>query len=171
MSRERITGRQGGNTTTRFAVCVWTQHRRMGTSRRQTGKGPDGCLGAVHMCNSCCSLWAAGLVAKFVLYATTQYGEGSGSPLQCSCLENPRHGEVWWAAVYGAAQSRTRLKRLSSSSSRLSFSTRAELTQTGFLNEMSPQRNPCFSPLCSLISFKIKINLHEQYSNSVKSQR
>ena len=43
-------------------------------------------------------------------------GEGNGSPLQCSCLENPRDGEAWWAAVYGVAQSRTRLKRLSSSS-------------------------------------------------------
>ena len=44
-------------------------------------------------------------------------GEGNDNPLQCSCLENPRDGEVWWAAVYGVAQSRTRLKRLSSSSS------------------------------------------------------
>ena len=39
-------------------------------------------------------------------------------PLQCSCLENPRDGGAWWAAVYGVAQSRTRLKQLSSSSSR-----------------------------------------------------
>ena len=43
-------------------------------------------------------------------------GEGNGNPLQCSCLENPRDGRVWWAAVYGVAQSRTRLTRLSSSS-------------------------------------------------------
>ena len=43
-------------------------------------------------------------------------GEGNGNPLQCSCLENPRDGGAWWAAVYGVAQSRTRLKRLSSSS-------------------------------------------------------
>ena len=42
--------------------------------------------------------------------------EGHGSPLQCSCLENPRDGGAWWAAVYGVAQSWTRLKRLSSSS-------------------------------------------------------
>ena len=35
--------------------------------------------------------------------------EGNGNPLQCSCLENPRHGGAWWAAVYGVAQSRTRL--------------------------------------------------------------
>ena len=42
-------------------------------------------------------------------------GEGNGNPLQCSCLENPRDGRAWWAAIYGAAQSRTRLKWLSSS--------------------------------------------------------
>ena len=45
------------------------------------------------------------------------FGEGNGNPLQCSCLENPRDGRAWWAAVYGVAQSRTRLKWLSSSSS------------------------------------------------------
>ena len=44
-------------------------------------------------------------------------GEGNGNPLRCSCLENPRDGGAWWAALYGVAQSRTRLKRLSSSSS------------------------------------------------------
>ena len=44
-------------------------------------------------------------------------GEGNGNPLQCSCLENPRDGRAWWAAVSGVAESRTRLKRLSSSSS------------------------------------------------------
>ena len=44
-------------------------------------------------------------------------GEGNGNPLQCSGLENPRDGGAWWAAVYGVAQSRTQLKRLSSSSS------------------------------------------------------
>ena len=44
-------------------------------------------------------------------------GEGNGNPLQCSCLENPMDREAWWAAVYGVAQCRTRLKRLSSSSS------------------------------------------------------
>ena len=46
-------------------------------------------------------------------------GEGNGNPLQCSCLENPRDGGAWWAAIYGVAQSRTQLKRPSSSSSSL----------------------------------------------------
>ena len=41
--------------------------------------------------------------------------EGNGNPLQCSCLENPRDGGAWWAAIYGVAQSRTQLKQLSSS--------------------------------------------------------
>ena len=44
-------------------------------------------------------------------------GEGNGNPLQCSCLENPRHGGAWWAAIYGVAQSQARLQWLSSSSS------------------------------------------------------
>ena len=44
-------------------------------------------------------------------------GEGNGNPLQCSCLENPRDRGDWWAAVSGVTQSRTRLKRLSGSSS------------------------------------------------------
>ena len=47
----------------------------------------------------------------------TECGEGDGTPLQCSCLENPRDGAAWWAAVYGVTQSRTRLRWLSSSSS------------------------------------------------------
>ena len=44
-------------------------------------------------------------------------GEGNDNPLQCSCLENPREGGAWWAAIYEVAQSQTRLKLLSSSSS------------------------------------------------------
>ena len=43
-------------------------------------------------------------------------GEGNGNPFQCSCLENPKDGGAWWAAIYGITQSRTRLKPLSSSS-------------------------------------------------------
>ena len=48
-------------------------------------------------------------------------GEGNGNPLQCSCLENPRDGGAWWAAVCGVAQSRTWLKWLSSSSSSMAL--------------------------------------------------
>ena len=50
-------------------------------------------------------------------FSLSRIGEGNGSPLQCSCLENPRDGGAWWAAVSGVSQSRTQLKELSSSSS------------------------------------------------------
>ena len=46
------------------------------------------------------------------------FRQGNGNPLQYSCLENPRDGRAWWAAIYGVARSWTLLKRLSSSSSR-----------------------------------------------------
>ena len=50
-------------------------------------------------------------------FSLSWIGEGNGNPVQCSCLENPRDGVAWWAAVYGFSQSRTQLKWLSSSSS------------------------------------------------------
>ena len=58
-------------------------------------------------------------------FSLSYIGEGNGNPLHCSCLENPRDGGAWWAAVYGVAQSQTRLKRLSSSSSSSSSSSMA----------------------------------------------
>ena len=54
--------------------------------------------------------------ATSLSFSPSCIGEGNGNPLQCSCLENPRGEGAWWAAVYGVAQSWTRLKRLSSSS-------------------------------------------------------
>ena len=69
-----------------------------------------------------CSLWGCEESDTTELlpfhFSLSCIGKGNGNPLQCSCLENPRDGRAWWAAVYGVAQSRTRLKRLSSSSSR-----------------------------------------------------
>ena len=57
------------------------------------------------------------MLAYFTIaYSLSCVGEGHGNPLQCSCLENSRDGGAWWAAIYGFAQSWTRLKRLSSSS-------------------------------------------------------
>ena len=52
-----------------------------------------------------------------VHFSLSCIGEGHGNPLQYSCLENPKDGTAWWAAIYGVAQSRTQLKQLSSSSS------------------------------------------------------
>ena len=61
------------------------------------------------------SIFTMKLAANSSMHACT--GEGNGNPLQYSCLENPRDRGAWWAAVYGVAQSQTRLKGLSSSSS------------------------------------------------------
>ena len=56
--------------------------------------------------------WATSLSLSLI-------GEGNGNPLQCSCLENPRDGGAWWAAVYGVVLSRTRLKWLGSNNEQL----------------------------------------------------
>ena len=50
-------------------------------------------------------------------FSLSYIGGGNGNPLQCSCLENPRDGGAWWAAIYGVTQSQTWLKQLSSSKS------------------------------------------------------
>ena len=62
--------------------------------------------------------WNAKAGSQQIPRVTDKFGEGNGNPLQCPCLENPRDGDAWWAAISGVAQSRTRLKRLSSSSNR-----------------------------------------------------
>ena len=60
--------------------------------------------------------WVSDTTERLPFHFSLSYiGEGNGNPLQCSCLENPRDGGAWWAAVYGVAQSRTWLKRPSSS--------------------------------------------------------
>ena len=67
-----------------------------------------------------CSPWGrkeSDMTGRLHFHLLSCIGEGNGNPLQCSCLENPRDGGAWWAALYGVAQSQTQLKRLSSSSS------------------------------------------------------
>ena len=72
-------------------------------------------------------------------FSLSSTGEGNGNPLQCSCLENPRDGEAWWAAVYGVTQSQTRLTRLSSScsSGRIQRSPRKNINKDGEEPEIS----------------------------------
>ena len=72
-------------------------------------------------------------------------GEGNGNPLQCSCLENPRDGGAWWAAVYGVAQSRTRLKQLSSSSSGESWQSSVTSLTHHTTKYQKPQPSPVYS--------------------------
>ena len=81
-------------------------------------------------------------------------GEGNGNPLQCSCLENPRDWGAWWAAVHGVAQSRTRLKRLSSSSSTGLISGVAEIR-----SDISDSNVHIFK----LYSFMDTVSLHPSY--------
>ena len=58
--------------------------------------------------------WESDMTERLHFHFSLSFiGEGNGNPLQYSCLENPRDGRAWWAAVYGVTQSRTRLKRLS----------------------------------------------------------
>ena len=77
-------------------------------------------------------------------------GEGNGNPLQCSCLENPRDGRAWWAAVSGVAQSRTRLKQVSSSSSSSSLRTH------NLLNPLFPRK---LRSLCFKLEYKTCIQI------------
>ena len=66
-----------------------------------------------------CGRWGSDMTEQLHFHFSLSWiEEGNGNPLQCSCLENPRDGGAWWAAVYGVAQSWTQLKRLSRSSSR-----------------------------------------------------
>ena len=88
-------------------------------------------------------------------------GEGNGNPLQCSCLENPRDGGAWWVAIYGVAQSRTRLKWLSSSSSSATIvlSTTVDLDEVKLQNCSVPTRIPHVAILqLHLLSFHLSPN-------------
>ena len=91
--------------------------------RRQWNPTPVLLLGKSHGRRSLvgCSPWdhkESDTTERLLLhFSLSCIGEGNGNPLQCSCLENPRDRGAWWAAVDGVTQSRTQLKRLSSSSS------------------------------------------------------
>ena len=75
-------------------------------------------------------------------------GEGNGNPFQRSCLENPRDGGAWWAAIYGVAQSRTQLMQLSSSSS----SQDSDIQRTNRICQLFPYFISLFLLLVLLIS-------------------
>ena len=79
---------------------------------------PYSLMGHNHSFQFSCSVMSDSLRPHELQHTRPPCGEGNGNPLQYSCLENPRDGRAWWAAVYGVTQSWTRLKQLSSSSSR-----------------------------------------------------
>ena len=86
-------------------------------------------------------------------------GKGNGNLLQCSCLENPRDRGAWWAAVYGVAQSQTRLKRLSSSSSKVSSPLLHKQTQI-IMSSYHQISNQCKDSLLKHSLGNNKITLH-----------
>ena len=64
--------------------------------------------------------WGSGTTERLHFhFSLSCIGEGNGNPLQYSCLENPRDGRAWWAAIYGVAQSQTQVKQLSNSRCKL----------------------------------------------------
>ena len=84
-------------------------------------------------------------------FSLSCFGEGNGNPLHCNCLENPRDGGAWWAAVYGVAQSQTGLKRRSSSSRQF---------RNGIYNNDS---NSCYCIRIILILSNVLSNISEIY--------
>ena len=82
-------------------------------------------------------------------FSVSCIGEGNGTPLQCSCLENPRDGRAWWAAVYGVAQSQTQLKRLSSSSRAITPAAEIVRVPAHLASPRSPQPQHLHHPQAS----------------------
>ena len=100
-------------------------------------------------------------------------GEGKGNPLQCSCLENPRDGGAWWAAVYGVTQSRTWLKWLSSSSNDFTFILYSCKTQTFIAPKIAMSILPSvtlytFSLYCCKLPFPISTSLAHSSDESLQ---
>ena len=99
-------------------LCIWL-HLRVGCRRRRWHPTPVLLPGKSHGRRSLvgCSpwgRWGSDTTERLHFhFSLSCIGEGNGNPLQCSCLENPRDRGAWWAAVYGVAQSQTRLKWLS----------------------------------------------------------
>ena len=91
----------------------WDFVNKVGVKRRQRHPTPVLLPGKSHGQRSLvgCSPWGreeSDTTERLLFhFSLSSIGEGNGNPLQCSCLENPRDGGAWWAAVYGVAQSRT----------------------------------------------------------------
>ena len=102
--------------------------------------------------------------------------EGNGNPLQCSCLENPRDGGAWWAAIYGVTQSWTQLKWLSSSSIPLLEWPKFKILKTSNPGKIWSNRNSHSSPVgmqnhtatlvdSLIVYFRTKCTLDSQFKN------
>ena len=96
------------------------------------------------------------------IFSLSCIGEGNGNPLQCSCLENPRDGGAWWAAVYGVAQSQTQLKRLSSSSSSHSIQFKCGLKATSYSTNLPLMFNQVVSNY-NLYRVSVNVFFHKYF--------
>ena len=111
-------------TKTWYSQINWKKKKKLLMFRRQWHPTPVLLPGKSHGRRSLvgCSPWGreeSDMTERLRFpFSLSCIGERNGNPLQCSCLENPRDRGAWWAAVYGVAQSWTRLKRLSNSSIR-----------------------------------------------------
>ena len=120
---QRIRSQRWGVTELGFEPRSWNKGYSMDMQRRRWHPTPVLLPGKSHGRRSLMGCSPLGreesdMTGQLHFHFSLSYtGEGNGNLLQCSCLENPRDGGVWWAAVYGVAQSWTRLKQLSSSSS------------------------------------------------------
>ena len=94
-------------------------------------------------------------------------GEGHGNPLQCSCLENPRDRGAWWASVYGVAQRQTLLKRLSSSSSKVSIMTFIQLAE---IHSLPRKPFNTFTFHGEIITSLISLNCYKNLEKIIGSQ-
>ena len=111
---------KGTNVGNTESVCLFFKNiSKVHSWRRQRQPTPVFLPGKSHGRRSLegCSpwdRWGSDTTEQFPFhFSRSCIGEGNGNPLQCSCLENPRDRGAWWAAVYGVAQSQTRLKWLS----------------------------------------------------------
>ena len=91
-------------------------------------------------------------------FSFSHIGEGNGNPLLCSCLENPRDGGAWWAAIYGVAQGQTRLKWLSSSSRELPSTSHHVRIQWDVWDLKRAPTRPSWSPDLRLPASRIMRN-------------
>ena len=96
--------------------------------------------------------WGSGTTERLHLhFSLSCIGEGNGNPLQCSCLENPRDWGAWWVTIYGVAQSRTRLKWLSSNLAAAIQGTLKSLLQPQFESTKSSAFSLLYGPTLTSI--------------------
>ena len=114
MATKRLPQLQTYHLCSRKRIRSWHQHQGNNNFLRLPSPFPALDFFPLSLWSELCHLashsFRGGWDGEYLGAGVTLLGEGNGNLLQCSCLENPRDGGAWWAAVYGVAQSGTRLK-------------------------------------------------------------